>query len=67
MNNPAKNTICLWFERNAEAAARFDAETLADSSVDAVFRAPSDYPSGHQGDAQTVQFTVLGIPCQGMR
>ena len=62
----SKNTICLWFDGTAEAAARFYAETFPDSSVDAVYRAPGDYPAGKQGDVLTVQFTVLGIPCLGL-
>ena len=66
MNNPAKNTICLWFERDAEVAAHFYANTFPDSSVGAVHRAPGDYPSGKQGDVLTVEFTVMGIPCLGL-
>lgn len=66
MATPAKNTICLWYERDAEAAARFYAATFPDSSVDAVFRAPADFPSGKKGDVLTVHFTVLGIPCLGL-
>jgi predicted 3-demethylubiquinone-9 3-methyltransferase (glyoxalase superfamily) len=62
----AKNTICLWYDKDAEAAARFYAETFPDSSVRAVHRAPSDYPSGKAGDVITVQFTVAGIPCLGL-
>ncbi len=62
----AKNTICVWFDKDAEAAARFYAKTFPDSSVDAVFLAPSDYPSGKAGDVLTVQFTVAGIPCLGL-
>jgi len=61
-----KNTICLWFESEAEAAARFYAETFPDSAVTAVTRAPADYPSGHAGDVLTVEFTVAGIPCLGL-
>ena len=61
-----KNTICLWYDRDAEAAARFYAETFPDSSVGAVFRAPADFPSGRKGDVLTVMFTVLGIPCMGL-
>jgi predicted 3-demethylubiquinone-9 3-methyltransferase (glyoxalase superfamily) len=53
----AKNTICLWYDKDAEAAARFYAETFPDSAVGAVHRAPSDYPSGKQGDVLTVEFT----------
>ena len=66
MVKPAKNTICLWYDGDAEAAARFYAETFPDSSVDAVFRSPGDFPSGKQGDVLTVWFTVLGIPCLGL-
>jgi predicted 3-demethylubiquinone-9 3-methyltransferase (glyoxalase superfamily) len=66
MVNPAKNTICLWYDRDAEAAARFYAETFPDSSVDAVHRAPGDFPSGKQGDVLTVEFTVLGVRCLGL-
>ena len=62
----SKNTICLWYNGNAEEAARFYAETFPDSSVGKLFRAPSDYPSGKQGDVLTVEFTVLGIPCLGL-
>ncbi len=66
MNPIARNTVCLWFDQDAEAAARFYAATFPDSSVDAVTRAPSDYPNGKAGDVLTVQFTVLGIPCLGL-
>ncbi|MBA4789239.1 MAG: VOC family protein [Pseudomonadota bacterium] len=62
----AKTTLCLWFDTEAEAAARFYAETFPDSSVDAIFHAPADYPSGKAGDVLTVTFTVLGIPCLGL-
>ena len=66
MARHAPNTICLWYEHDAEEAARFYAATFPDSSVDAVNRAPCDYPSGKQGDVITVNFTVLGIPCLGL-
>ena len=62
----AKNTICIWYNRDAEAAARFYAETFPDSVVSAVHHAPGDYPSGKAGDVLTVQFTVFGIPCLGL-
>lgn len=61
-----KNTICLWFEDDAESAARFYAATFPDSHVSAVHRAPADYPSGKAGDVLTVEFTVAGIPCMGL-
>lgn len=62
----AKNTICLWYDGDAEEAARFYAETFPDSSVDEVYRAPGDFPSGKNGDVLTVRFTVMGIPCLGL-
>ncbi|MFM2354644.1 MAG: hypothetical protein RLZZ528_380 [Pseudomonadota bacterium] len=58
-----KNTICLWFDSDAEAAARFYAETFPDSSVDGVTLAPDDFPGGRAGQVLTVNFTVAGIPC----
>ncbi|KQW67923.1 VOC family protein [Methylibium sp. Root1272] len=62
----SKNTICLWYDGTAEEAARFYAATFPDSAVGPILRAPTDYPSGKQGDVLTVQFTVLGIPCLGL-
>lgn len=61
-----KNTICIWYERDALAAAQFYASTFPGSSVGAVAHAPSDYPDGHEGDVLTVEFTVCGIPCLGL-
>ncbi len=62
----AKNTICLWYDNDAEDAAKFYAATFPDSSVGAIERAPLDYPSGKKGDVLVVHFTVCGIPCFGM-
>jgi 2-polyprenyl-6-hydroxyphenyl methylase/3-demethylubiquinone-9 3-methyltransferase len=64
--NISKNTICLWYNGDAEDAARFYARTFPNSSMDAVHRAPADYPAGKQGDVLTVMFTVMGIPCLGI-
>lgn len=66
MTKIAKNTVCLWYERDAEAAAQFYVRTFPNSSVGAVHRAPGDFPSGKQGDVLTVEFTVMGIPCLGL-
>ena len=63
---PEKNTICLWYDGDAEEAARFYAETFPDSTVRAVYRAPGDFPSGKQGDVLTVWFTVMCVPCLGL-
>jgi 2-polyprenyl-6-hydroxyphenyl methylase/3-demethylubiquinone-9 3-methyltransferase len=62
----AKNTICLWYDGDAEEAARFYARTFPDSSVDGVHLAPGDFPSGKKGDVLTVEFAVMGIPCLGL-
>lgn len=62
----AKNTVCLWYDKDAEAAARFYAETFPNTTVGAVHRAPNDNPSCKKGDVLTVEFTVMGIPCIGI-
>ena len=62
----AKNTICVWYNNDAEAAARFYAATFPDSAVGAIWHAPTDFPSGKQGDGLVVEFTVAGVPCVGL-
>jgi predicted 3-demethylubiquinone-9 3-methyltransferase (glyoxalase superfamily) len=62
----SKNTICLWFNKDAQDAANFYAATFPNSSVSAVHHAPGDFPSGKKGDVLTVDFTVLGVPCMGL-
>lgn len=61
-----KNTVCLWYNKDALDAATFYAATFPDSKVIAVHHAPGDYPSGKEGDVLTVEFTVCGIPCVGL-
>ena len=61
-----KNTVCLWFDRDALEAAQFYADTIPGSSVGTVMRAPGDYPDGKAGDVLTVEFVVAGIPCVGL-
>jgi len=58
--------ICLWYDGDAEAAALFYAATFPDSEVTAIHRSPSDYPGGKEGNALTVEFTVLGLSCVGL-
>lgn len=62
----SKNTICLWYDKDALDAATFYAQTFPDSAVGAVHRAPGDYPAGQEGSVLTVEFTVMGIPCLGL-
>ncbi|WP_168879792.1 VOC family protein [Rhizobium sp. P28RR-XV] len=61
-----KNTICLWYDKDAEAAARFYVETFPNSAMGAIVRAPGNYPEGKQGDVLVVEFSVAGIPCVGL-
>ncbi len=65
MNTP-KNTICIWYDKDAQAAAEFYAATFPDSKVMSVQKAPSDFPDGKAGDVLVVEFTVCGIPCIGL-
>jgi predicted 3-demethylubiquinone-9 3-methyltransferase (glyoxalase superfamily) len=65
MTIPA-NTICLWYDGTAEAAARFYAATFPDSAVTAIHRAPMDNPGNRAGEVLVVRFTVLGLPCIGL-
>ncbi len=61
-----KNTICLWYDRDAEEAERFYAKVFPNSLVGAVHQAPSDFPGGKAGDVITVEFTVCGVACLGL-
>lgn len=61
-----KNTLCLWYERDAVEAANFYAQTFPDSAMGAIHRAPGDYPDDSEGDVLLVEFTVVGIPCVGL-
>jgi predicted 3-demethylubiquinone-9 3-methyltransferase (glyoxalase superfamily) len=59
-------TPCLWFDGNAEEAAKFYISIFHNSRVDAIHRAPSDYPSGKAGDVLLVEFTLMGQPFTGL-
>ena len=65
-NKKIKIVPCLWFNKNAEEAAKFYAKIFPNSRVIAVHKSPSDYHNGKAGDVLTVEFTVLGQPFVGL-
>jgi predicted 3-demethylubiquinone-9 3-methyltransferase (glyoxalase superfamily) len=62
----SKITPCLWFEKDAEEAARFYVSLLPDSRIDSVTPLPADSPSGPAGSVQVVEFTLAGQPFMAM-
>ncbi len=55
-----KISPCLWFDGDAEEAARFYTSLFPNSHIDRVDRAPGDFPSGPEGSVLTVEFTLAG-------
>jgi predicted 3-demethylubiquinone-9 3-methyltransferase (glyoxalase superfamily) len=62
----AKNTICVWYDKDAEEAANFYASVFPDSAVGTIHRAPSDTPGNQAGDVMVVEFIVCGVACIGL-
>ena len=58
--------ICLWFQSDAEAAARFYTETFPNSALGKIHKSPADNPSAKEGQPLVVEFTVLGIKVMGL-
>src|SRR5687768_11552595 len=52
----------LWYNTQAEEAAKFYASILPNSKVDSVSALPADSPSGPAGSVKVVEFTLLGQP-----
>lgn len=61
-----KISPCLWFDRQAEQAARFYTSLLPDSRIDHVQRSSVDWPNGKAGDVILVEFTLAGSSYQGL-
>ena len=59
-------TPCLWFDGNAEEAARFYTSTFPNSRVDKVVKAAAVTPSNQKGEVITVEFTVDGSKFVGL-
>lgn len=61
MTAPRQKIIpCLWFDKQAEEAAKFYVSLLPDSRIDEVQTSPGDYPNGKAGDVILVEFTLAG-------
>ncbi len=56
----SKIAPCLWFDGEAEEAARFYVSLLPDSCIDHVQRNVTDGPGGKEGTVMVVQFTLAG-------
>lgn len=61
-----KVTPFLWFDGQAEAAARFYVSLVPDSRIERVTRSPADTPSGPAGMVLTVEFTLSGSRFVGL-
>src|SRR2546422_5429174 len=59
-------TPCLWFDRQAEDAAKFYVSLFPDSHIDKVVKSPADFPSGKKGDVLVVDFTLTGRKFSGL-
>lgn len=51
---------CLWFDKNAQAAAKFYVSVFPRSRILKVHKAAADYPSGKQGDVLMVDVMLNG-------
>ena len=59
-------TTCLWFDGNAEEAARFWCAVLPDGRVTRIVHSPADNPSTPEGAVLTVEFEMMGQPFMGL-
>ncbi len=56
----SKITPCLWFNGEAEEAAKFYVSLLPDSCIEHIQRNATDSPAGKAGSVLVVQFTLAG-------
>jgi predicted 3-demethylubiquinone-9 3-methyltransferase (glyoxalase superfamily) len=55
-----KVSPCLWFDGNAEEAARLYTSLIPNSRIVSVDKSPGDTPSGPKDSVITVEFTLAG-------
>jgi predicted 3-demethylubiquinone-9 3-methyltransferase (glyoxalase superfamily) len=53
-------SLCLWFDRQAEEAAKFYTSIFLDSRIDGILRASVDTPGANTGETLLVDFTLAG-------
>jgi predicted 3-demethylubiquinone-9 3-methyltransferase (glyoxalase superfamily) len=56
----------LWYEKNAEEAARLYVSIFPNSKIDKVWIMAGDSPSGPEGSVKVVEFTLFGSPFMAM-
>ena len=56
----SKISPCLWFDGEAEEAAKFYVSLLPDSRIEKIQKNPVDGPAGKAGTVLVVQFTLAG-------
>ena len=57
---------CIWFDHNAEEAARYYVSLFPDSRIDNVVLAPAETPSNAEGSVLVVEFTLAGRKYVGL-
>jgi predicted 3-demethylubiquinone-9 3-methyltransferase (glyoxalase superfamily) len=56
----SKISPCLWFDGEAEEAARFYVSLLPDSRIEKIQKNPVDGPAGKAGSVLVVEFSLAG-------
>jgi predicted 3-demethylubiquinone-9 3-methyltransferase (glyoxalase superfamily) len=62
----SKVSTCLWFDKDAEAAARFYVSIVPNSAIETILRAPAAWPGGEAGDVILIGFTLAGQSFQAL-
>jgi predicted 3-demethylubiquinone-9 3-methyltransferase (glyoxalase superfamily) len=65
-NGKPKVRTCLWYDTQAEEAARFYVSVLPDSRIDQVGYYPEDQAMNKAGTVLVVEFTLAGTPYQAL-